>query len=191
MLSFGGGHTENLVGGLDQLAGEGNPLGLITVEQFLGRILFQHRRELPGQVDGIADPGVHALAARGAVNMRRIAEQQGAALTEVVRSPGDARDRSENQFTCSIWIFRCSMARPLTSAKVSASACLARSSRTVPMRRDPTLALQWEDARKSASSRSILTSPLTEGPDASRVGNIEDLVVGAARESGAHRLADG
>ena len=45
------------------------------------------RRELPGEVDasGIADAGVHALAAGRAMDMRRVAQQEGAAVTEMLR----------------------------------------------------------------------------------------------------------
>ena len=49
------------------------------------RPAVQHGGELPGEVHGVADAGVHALAADRAVDVRGVAEQEGAALAEVLR----------------------------------------------------------------------------------------------------------
>ena len=52
-----------------------------------GRAVAENGGELPGEIDGVADAGVHALAADGRVNVRGVAEQEGAAVAEVF---GDA-----------------------------------------------------------------------------------------------------
>jgi len=43
---------------------------------------LQHCSELPREIDGVADSGVHALTANGAVNVRCIAQQKCAAVPE-------------------------------------------------------------------------------------------------------------
>jgi hypothetical protein len=48
---------------------------------------MEHRGKLPGEIDGIPDAGVHALAANGTVDMGGIAEQKGAAFAEMPRHP--------------------------------------------------------------------------------------------------------
>ena len=47
----------------------------------------QNRRQLPGQIDRVADPGVHPLPAGRAVDMSRVADEEGAALAEMFRDP--------------------------------------------------------------------------------------------------------
>ena len=47
----------------------------------------QNRRQLPGKIDGVANSGVHPLTADGAVDMGCTAEQEGAALAEMLRHP--------------------------------------------------------------------------------------------------------
>jgi hypothetical protein len=47
----------------------------------------QNRRQLPGQIDCVADPGVHPLSAGRAVDVSRVAKQEGAALPEMLRHP--------------------------------------------------------------------------------------------------------
>ncbi|MNZ36522.1 hypothetical protein D3C78_539440 [compost metagenome] len=57
------------VGGGHQFACKRDALGFIGVEQSGLCAAAQHGRQFPGQVDGIANPGVHALAARRAVHV--------------------------------------------------------------------------------------------------------------------------
>jgi hypothetical protein len=85
--TLGGRHAEGLVGGSDQPARESDPLGVIGIEEGVGRTSRQHGRQLPCQVDGVADAGVHALAPSRAVDVSRIPQQKAAALAEVVRHP--------------------------------------------------------------------------------------------------------
>jgi len=65
--------------------GRGHRRSSAPVEQLVGRTAGQNRRQLPGKIDRVADPGVHPLSASGAVNMSRIAEQEGATLAETFR----------------------------------------------------------------------------------------------------------
>ena len=50
----------------------GDALRLVAVEQRLGCVAGQHGLQLPGEIDGVADAGIHALAAGGTMDMRRI-----------------------------------------------------------------------------------------------------------------------
>src|SRR5882757_9755822 len=79
--------AECTVGGRNQSPGETYSLGLIAVEEMIGRAIGQHRRKLPRKIDSVADPGVHALTAGGTVNMRRVTQQEGAASAEMIRHP--------------------------------------------------------------------------------------------------------
>ena len=72
--ALGSGEAENAIGGRDQPARKSDPFGLIAVEQHVGRAAREHRRQFPGEIDGVADAGVHALAAGRAMDMRRVAD---------------------------------------------------------------------------------------------------------------------
>ena len=77
------GEGEHPVGGRHQSLCETDALALVGGEQRLLRISPEHRRELPGQIDGIPDAGIHSLSADGTVNVRCIAEQEHVAPPEV------------------------------------------------------------------------------------------------------------
>src|SRR5207253_9367605 len=76
---------KDAVGGSDQAPREADPLRLVAVEDVRRRPPAQRRRQFPGEVDGVADAGVHPLAADGAVDVRSVAEEKGAALSEARR----------------------------------------------------------------------------------------------------------
>ena len=72
---------------MPQPSREGDPLGFVGIkERRLGKST-DDGRELPGEVDRVADASVHALAAHGAVNVRGIAKQKRAALPGTVGDP--------------------------------------------------------------------------------------------------------
>ena len=75
-----GGEREHAVGGGDEPAREGDAFGFVGVEQSCGGAAVQDVGEFPGEVDGVADAGVHALAADGAVDVGGVAEEEHAAL---------------------------------------------------------------------------------------------------------------
>ena len=62
---------------------EADSLRLVSRKQRLIRIAPQHRRQLPGEIDGVTDTGIHSLTADRAVNVCGIAEQEHATPTEV------------------------------------------------------------------------------------------------------------
>ena len=68
-------------------AGEGDPLDLIGIEQRRIRGSPKDLRQLPGQVDGITDAGVHPLAAGRAVDVRGVPKKKGAPLAKLIRYP--------------------------------------------------------------------------------------------------------
>src|SRR5262249_24154668 len=84
-LSLGRYQHEHPVRGLDQPACEIEALGFVAVQQRVGRATRKNRLQFPGEIDRIADAGVHALSAGGAMNVRRVAKQEGAAFPEVLR----------------------------------------------------------------------------------------------------------
>jgi hypothetical protein len=66
-------------------ARKGDALRLVAVEKAWISAPLEHRCELPGEVDGVSDAGVHALPADGAVDMGGVAEEEGAAFAEIGR----------------------------------------------------------------------------------------------------------
>jgi hypothetical protein len=53
--ALGSGETEHAIGGRDQPPGKADPFRLVTVEQIVGRMAGQNRRQLPGKIDGVAN----------------------------------------------------------------------------------------------------------------------------------------
>ena len=95
---------------------------------------MQDGRELPGQVDGISDAGVHALPADGAVDVRGVAEEEGATLLEVVRDAVVHMVRREPVHVIDL------DAEPLDRSLADVvpgepPGCVSASARTVPIRR--------------------------------------------------------
>src|SRR5262249_6109071 len=84
-LSFGGGKGEHPVRGLDQAVCESDALGFVAVQQRVGRAARKNRLQVTGEIDRIADAGIHALSAGGAMDVRGVADQEGAAFPEVPR----------------------------------------------------------------------------------------------------------
>jgi hypothetical protein len=48
--------AEHAIGRRDQPPGKADPFRLAAAEQLVGRMAAQHRRQLPGQIDHVADP---------------------------------------------------------------------------------------------------------------------------------------
>src|ERR1700685_2734626 len=61
---------------LEHLVSDVAALGTVTVEQLIPTGSANNQSQLPGEVEGILHAGIHALPARGAVNMRRISYQE-------------------------------------------------------------------------------------------------------------------
>ena len=59
--------------------GDGAPLGLVAVEQGIGAMALGHQCKLPGEVEGILNAAVHAVALDGAAGVGGIPRQQQAA----------------------------------------------------------------------------------------------------------------
>jgi len=82
------GHArEGLVGRRHQPPGKGDTLRLVGIEKGAARTPLEDGREFPGEVHRVADAGVHALAANGAVYVRRVAEQERAPFAEMIGDP--------------------------------------------------------------------------------------------------------
>src|SRR5206468_9221799 len=78
---------ERLIGRRDQAACEGDALRLVAVEQRWIRASVQNRGELPGEIHGVADAGIHALTTHWTVNVGGVAEQERATLAEPIGDP--------------------------------------------------------------------------------------------------------
>ena len=153
------------------------------------RAAGQDRRQLPGEIDRVADAGVHALAAGRAVDVRGVAEQEGAAVAEMLGHPVMHVIGREPVHLARPRTLRCSIARSLTSSNVSVSARSARSSRTVPIRRARPVARQREDAEEVGLVEIDVQFAVDRGPGRLDVGDVEELPIGAAGKAGADRLA--
>ena len=55
---------------------ERDPLRLVGVEELVGATALDHRCELPGEIDCIAEARVESLSADGAVDVRGVAEKK-------------------------------------------------------------------------------------------------------------------
>ncbi len=84
--SIGDDELEGTIGGFKKPLRHRDALRLVGVEQRRVGAALHHQRELPGEVVGILQACVHALRAGRAVNMRGVAEQETAAVAEVLGS---------------------------------------------------------------------------------------------------------
>src|SRR4029450_4186306 len=84
-LSLGRCKHEHPVRGLDQAACKSDALGFVAVQQRVGRAAVKNRLQFPGGIDRVAEASIHTLSAGGAMDVRGVAEQEGAALPEILR----------------------------------------------------------------------------------------------------------
>ncbi len=60
----------------DDVVGDREAFGLITVQQCFAAVAVDHRRQFPGQVERVLHAGVHALAAGRTVDVGGVAGQE-------------------------------------------------------------------------------------------------------------------
>ena len=77
-------HPERPVGRLQQAPRHRQALVLIGVEQCGVGLSLHHQRQLPRQIVGVLQAGVHALRADRAVDVGGVAEQEAAAVAEAL-----------------------------------------------------------------------------------------------------------
>src|SRR5579883_957460 len=186
--AFGGGKRKDAIGGRNQPTREDDALGLIAVEQGIGRVSVDHGGELPGQIDGIANAGVHSLAAGRRMNMCSITGEEGAALPEMLRYPmmdmigREPVDLPDLDFqmldgaAADIFEFK---AFGVLSALVSYSADQARA----------TLAREREDGEKVGLVEVDVQFAIGCWPCRLDICDIEQLPIGAPGKPGAQALA--
>ena len=80
--AVGDDQPERPVGRVQQPSRDRDALFLVGIEQRRAGLTLDDERELPGQVVGILQAGVHALRADRAVDVRGVAEQEAAAVAE-------------------------------------------------------------------------------------------------------------
>ncbi len=76
---------EAAIGGLDQPPRERDALGLVGIEDRRAGLALEHGRELPREIHGVTDAGVHPLAAHRTVDVGGVAEEEGSAVAEARR----------------------------------------------------------------------------------------------------------
>src|SRR5271165_5656984 len=64
----------------DHVAAHWGALGRVTLEESGSRVAAQRELDLPCQIAGVLDPGVHSLSARRAGNVRGVSGDENAAL---------------------------------------------------------------------------------------------------------------
>src|SRR5580658_9153046 len=79
--------SERPIGGSNQAPRKSDSFWFITVEKCSVGPPAHHCRELPGQVHGVANAGVHPLSAYRTVNMCRVTEQKRAAFGKMSGNP--------------------------------------------------------------------------------------------------------
>ena len=77
--------------GEDVFVGRRRALGVVAVQQRLRRLAAQHRQQLPAQVVGVLHAAIAAARAERADLMRRIAQEQGAAVAEAFQTAAAER----------------------------------------------------------------------------------------------------
>lgn len=75
--AFGNQRREGAIRGRDQGSGEANAFRLVSIQQRRIGAPSNDVRELPAEVDRIADSGIHALTSYWAVDVPRIAQKKG------------------------------------------------------------------------------------------------------------------
>src|SRR5262249_57221987 len=74
-LALGRYKHEHPVRGLDQAACESDALGFVAVQQRAGRAARKNGLQFPGEINRIADAGIHTLSAGGALKWAAVAQQ--------------------------------------------------------------------------------------------------------------------
>ncbi len=74
--TFGNQRREGSIGGRDKGSGEANAFRLVSIQQGRFGAPLNDVRELPAEVDRVADSGIHALTTYGAMDMPRVAQKK-------------------------------------------------------------------------------------------------------------------
>src|SRR5215469_2861896 len=187
-LSLGRYQHEHPVRGLDQAACESDALGFVAVQQRVGRAARKNRLQFPGEIDRIADAGVHTLSAGGAMDVRGVAEQERAALAEVLRhAMVDAIGREPvDLLDFDLEIVDDPPADVLEFERISMPGAFA------PYRADQPRT-SFSGQRKHREEVGLLEIDMEFAIERRAAGldirHVEQVLVGAARISRAHRLA--
>ena len=152
------------------------------VSSSLGSAPVEDGGELPGEVHGVADAGVHPLAADRAVDVGGVSQQERASFPELRRHPVvDVIGREP--------------VRPVDrELEVPGHALpdvlegqfgmlFGRAFNDGPHESHPARLLQWEDEQEVLPGEIAVHLPVHRGAGAFHVGDEEDVIVGAARES--------
>ena len=185
---FRGRQREDLVGSPHQPTGESDPFGLETVEQGVGRAAVEDGLELPGEIDGVADPRIHALAAGGAVDVRRVADQKGAPLPEML---GDAMVQPIGRKPV-----HCADFQPQIADRPAAHVFEAKRLAACPVALDGAheanapFVLERKDAQKIGLVEVDVQFAVDRGARRLDVRDVEGLRIVAAGKADAERLAN-
>ena len=180
---------EAAIGGLDQPSRERDALGLVGVEDRGAGLALEHGRELPREIHGVTDAGVHPLAAHRTVDVGGVAEQEGSAVAEarrhamvdtVRREPVHLGARKLHPIHRSALdvIERDRVIGLLASVHEAHQAQVART-------------LQREDEEEVGVLDVDVQLVVDDGTARMNVGDVEVSLIGAAREFDAELVSDG
>src|SRR6516225_10245836 len=187
-LSLGRYQHEHPVRGLDQAACESDALGFVAVQQRVGRAARKNGLQFPGEIDRIADAGIHTLSAGGAMDVRRVAEQEGAAFPEILRhAVVDAIGREPvDLLDFDLEVVDDSPADIFELERIGMLGAFASHRADQPRR-------SFSGQRKYSEEVSLLEIDMEfavdRGAGGLNIRDIEQVLVGAARISRTHRLA--
>src|SRR6516164_9909132 len=160
----------------------------VAVQQRVGRAARKNRLQFPGKINRIADARVHTLSAGGAMNVRRVAEQEGAAFPEILRhAVVDAIGREPvDLLDFDLEIVDDPPADILEFQRISALGAFASNRADQPR-------ASFSGQRKYREEVGLFEIGMEFAVDrwagSLNIRDIEQMLVGATRISRAHRLA--
>ena len=181
-------NRERLIGRLDQPAGESDALGFVTVEKHVGSPV-ERRLQFPGEIDGVANSGVHALPAGRTVDVGGVAEQKCAARSEPLRDPMvDAIGREPVRLVDRhLQVLDRAIAHVLEPQFIATLGAFAAHR---PDQARPALAREREDRQKIGLVEVDVQFAVDRRAGRHDIGDIEKLIVRPAWKPGAHRFAN-
>lgn len=180
--------SEGAIGGCDEAAREGDAFLFVGVEDS-GIGATKDCREFPCEVDGIADAGVHALPADGAMDVGGVAEEKDSAGAKVFcdamvdaigREPVDAFDGR-------VEVAKDVFADVVPGEVGGAVGIFAHGSDET----GTVVAFEREDDEEVIAIECYVEFVIQDGAGAFDVGDVEHVGVGAAGKSDAEVFADG
>jgi hypothetical protein len=148
----------------------------------------QNHRQFPGEIDGIANAGVHALATSRAVYMSGVAQQESAALPEMLRHPvmNTIGGKPVQLLDFHFEVIDRAVAHVLETERIGVVGSLVPDS---PYEARPSPRREREYGQEVSLVQVHMQFAVQRRAGRFDVRDIEDLSIGTARKSGGHRLS--